>query len=371
MTKSQKLIDRKINSLYVHIPFCEHICFYCDFAKVIKPKDKKNIETYLNNLEVELNSYNDKLNDLETIYIGGGTPSCLDPIDTKRMLEILKKYSKNTNEFEYCIELNPESINEQNLILYKEYNINRLSIGIQTFDNDLLKKIGRIHDNSIAIEKYKLARFFGFENISIDLMYNLFNQKIEHIKTDIDFIKELKPDHISWYSLIIKDESIWGKKNFKKPLNDEYFDEHINKNLSSLGYQRYEISNYCLNQKFSKHNLNYWNNSLFVGVGFGASGFEQIEGKYYLTNNKGNVLNYKKQFELVSTQDYYFQIFMMGLRLVEGIDITLEKNILAYQYFEEKLNNIINKGWLVKEANFIKCTKKGYDILNEILVELL
>ncbi|AUM62532.1 radical SAM family heme chaperone HemW [Spiroplasma monobiae] len=369
--RNSNLKDRKINSLYVHIPFCEHICFYCDFVKVKKPEDPKVIEKYLDKLKNELSEYGDRLNDIQSIYIGGGTPSCLNLEQTIIMCEMLFKYSQKPN-FEYSIELNPESVTKEKLEIYKKYNINRISMGVQSFDNDLLKKIGRIHDNSIAINAYKLIREVGFENVSIDLMYNLYDQTKESINVDLSYIKELKPDHISWYSLIMKEKSVWGRKNMKVPENDELFDEIVNEGLKEIGYTRYEISNYALGEKNkSYHNMTYWNNSIFAGVGIGATGFEQINGKYFLTRNEGNILNYKKDFEELSQEDYYFQIIMMGLRLVDGIDISIEINKDIYEFYKEKINQKINENLLELVNNNIKCTERGFNILNEILIDFL
>ncbi|AKU80047.1 radical SAM family heme chaperone HemW [Spiroplasma turonicum] len=364
-------IKKDIKSLYVHIPFCEHICFYCDFVKVKKPTKKEElIYEYLDKLELELNSYNDKLDYIQTIYIGGGTPSCLDNEQTIRMCKILDKYTKYVSE--YSIELNPESVTYDKLKIYKKHNINRLSIGVQSFDNELLKKIGRVHDNSKAIEAYKTARKVGFNNISIDLMYNLFDQKPNNIYTDLDYISNLKPDHISWYSLIMKENSVWGKMKLKKPSNDEDFDNIVNNGLKDLDYSRYEISNYSLtSNKKSIHNLSYWNCDLFAGVGVGASGFEFINNNFYLTNNKGNYLKYNKEYELVSTSDLYFQIMMMGLRLIDGIDIKEGLNNKAYLYFQKPINDNIKEGLLTIMNNKLMCTARGINILNEILVSFL
>lgn len=367
---SSKIENRQIESLYVHIPFCEHICFFCDFVKVIKPKEEKAIFNYLENLESEINSYGEKLNFIKTIYIGGGTPSCLNEEQTIKLCEILKPLVKET-EFEYTIEINPESLTESKLEIYKNYHINRLSIGVQTFDNKLLKKIGRIHDNKMAIEKFKLARSFGFNNISIDLMYNLFDQTKEHIENDLNYIESLRPEHISWYSLIMKEDSAWGKKQLKLPDNDELFDDIVNEGLVKLGYKRYEISNYALNGAYSKHNTSYWNNSLFVGVGVGATGFEQIDGDYYLTSNKGKVDKYSKNYEKLTTDDYYFQILMMGLRMIDGIDITVSKNIDAYNHFYDLIQKKVKENLLEIVDNKLRCTTKGFNILNEILIDFL
>ncbi|AHI52707.1 radical SAM family heme chaperone HemW [Spiroplasma culicicola] len=368
--KSRINNDRKINSLYVHIPFCEHICFYCDFVKVIKPNKEELIDEYLDNLKVELDQYGDQLKAIKSIYIGGGTPSCLNETQTRKMCEILKPYVKE-HDFEYSIELNPESITEEKLKIYQEYHLNRLSIGVQTFNNKLLKKIGRIHDNSLAIEKYQLARKVGFDNISIDLMYNLFDQTGKDIYVDLEYISKLKPDHISWYSLIMKEDSIWGKKNLKTPGNDELFDDIVNEGLEKLGYQRYEISNYCLDNKYSRHNMTYWDNSLFAGVGVGAAGFEFKDGFYFTTLNKGNVEKYQKQYTQLSQEDYYFQIIMMSLRTIQGLDLSNPYNQEIYEFYREKIDAEIKRELLEVKENHLKATPRGLNILNEILVNLL
>ncbi|ARU91966.1 coproporphyrinogen III oxidase [Spiroplasma clarkii] len=364
------LETKQIKSLYVHIPYCEHICFYCDFVKVIKPKKAESIDQYLDLLAAELQNYGSRLDELESIYIGGGTPSCLDIKQSTRLCEMLSQYVKKTG-FEFTIELNPESITKEKLELYQKYHINRLSIGVQTFSNPLLKKIGRVHDNTQAIEMYLLARSLGFKNISLDLMYNLFDQTSADIAVDLQMIEKLCPDHISWYSLIMKESSVWGKRKLNLPGNDELFDDLVNTGLEKLGYQRYEISNYARANKQSVHNLSYWNNSLFAGVGVGASGFEYLDGQYYLTSNKGNVLNYKKEFEKLSTADYYFQILMMGLRLVDGIDLTQTDNKKMFDFYEAKITEQVKLGFLEISAKRLRCTKRGFNIMNEILITFL
>ncbi|WP_339021749.1 hypothetical protein [Spiroplasma endosymbiont of Atherix ibis] len=158
----------------------------------------------------------------------------------------------------------------------------------------------------------------------------------------------------------------------KVPENDELFDEIVNEWLEKLGYIRYEISNYALKQESkSFHNITYWNNSIFAGVGIDATGFEQKEGKYYLTKNEGNILSYKKQFQLLTKNDYYFKIIMMGLRLVEGIDLTLETNQKVYKFYEQIIKEKINSNLLEISNNKLKCTERGFNILNEILIDFL
>ncbi|WP_338972895.1 radical SAM family heme chaperone HemW [Spiroplasma endosymbiont of Panorpa germanica] len=364
-----KLVKTEVKSLYVHIPFCDNICFFCDFVKVKKTSDRQ-VENYLDKLEIEVNSQSDYLQNLETIYIGGGTPSCLNELCTIKMLEILKPFvNKN---LEYTIEINPEKVTKEKLQIYKDFGINRLSIGVQSFSNLLLKKIGRIHDNLQPINVIKMAREIGFDNISIDLIYNLFDQSKEDILIDIQKISEIKPDHISWYSLILKENSIWGKLKKKIPDNDEYFDEIINKQLEVLGYKRYEVSNYSLNGLVSKHNLAYWENKHFIGVGLGAAGFIGKDGKLFLTKNEGNVENWECVLQEISQKEYYFQIIMMGLRLIDGIDFNQVKHSKeALSYFREELQIHFNNQLLEETETGFKCTPRGYEIMDNILLDII
>ncbi|AHI53698.1 coproporphyrinogen III oxidase [Spiroplasma sabaudiense Ar-1343] len=364
-----KLIELDIESLYVHIPFCDSICFFCDFVKVKKTSDSE-VEDYLKKLENEISLNENYLSKIKTIYIGGGTPSCLNIECTIKMLEILKPFTTKVEE--YTIEINPEKVNEEKLKIYLKYGINRLSIGIQTFNNSLLKKIGRIHDNTQAIKVIKMARVLGFKNISIDLIYNLYDQTHEDILTDISFIKDLQPDHISWYSLILKENSIWGKLKNNLPENDEYFDEVINRELAHLRYQRYEVSNYGLNKSVSKHNLSYWTNKQFIGVGVGAAGFLKTNKGPILTKNSGNVLSWNQSTEILSQEDYYLQIIMMGLRLVDGINFeNVADGKAAFEFFKTDLEKHLDNGLLELTKTGLKCTKRGYEIMDAILVDLI
>ncbi|AXK51073.1 radical SAM family heme chaperone HemW [Spiroplasma alleghenense] len=366
---NDELITKDVKSLYVHIPFCDSICFFCDFVKVKKTSDEQ-VWQYLEKLEQEIESYRDDLGNLETIYIGGGTPSCLNEECTLKMLQILHPFVKEN--IEYTIEINPEKVSENKLELYKKFGVNRLSIGIQTFSNPLLKKIGRIHDNLEPIRVIELARKIGFENISIDLIYNLFEQNKDDILVDIEKIKELKPDHISWYSLILKENSIWGKLKKKLPENDEYFDEIINSKLIELGYCRYEVSNYSLNNKISLHNLSYWNNQRFIGVGIGAAGFIEMNNNLYLTKNEGNINHWERIDQLLSQKEYYFQIIMMGLRLVDGIDFSkVRDGALALDYFQSELKIHFENKLLELTDNGFKCTPRGYEIMDNILLDII
>ncbi|WP_368487212.1 radical SAM family heme chaperone HemW [Spiroplasma sp. DGKH1] len=361
-----------IKHLYVHIPFCDHICFYCDFFKIKKSQDLM-VDEYLTSLASEFERIKPQLTGLTTIYLGGGTPNSLNNTQLTRLLEILRGINQD-NLQEYTIELNPERITKEQLLILQKYHVNRLSIGIQTFNDQLLAKLNRKHTVQQAIDSYYLARELGFDNISFDLMYNLFDQSYQQISNDLAMVNQLQPDHLSWYSLILKENSYWGKTKTKLPDNDLAFDEIINSALVNFGYHRYEISNYSLTPaKQSQHNLCYWTNKSFLPLGPGASGFLNENNQYLLLENTRRYQGWEQKVTAISLPDYYFQILMMGLRLTAGIDLNTVKDAReAYEYYQEKISAEITKGNLVLIDNqFLKCTPQGYNILNDILVNIM
>ncbi|AGM24894.1 radical SAM family heme chaperone HemW [Spiroplasma chrysopicola] len=358
-----------IEHLYVHIPFCNHICFYCDFFKIKKNKEEMVTE-YLVTLTAEVAGLDLSKFNLKTIYLGGGTPNSLSDQQLTQLLTILQCFDQ-TNLEEYSIELNPENITNTQLVILKQYNVNRLSIGVQTFDDKLLKKINRHHNVKDVIDNYHLARKIGFDNISFDLIYNLFDQNQTHIIHDLAVVRELQPDHLSWYSLILKENSYWGKTKTKLPDYDIEFDEIVNTELQKIGYERYEISNYTLNKKYALHNLAYWTNKSFWPLGPGAVGFLN-DPKYLLVENSRKYCDWTQQTAQISQTDYYFQILMMGLRLTGGINLTTVKDANeAYQYYLPKISAEISHNRLEVVDNHLRCTPQGYNLLNDILINLL
>ncbi|WP_424526920.1 radical SAM family heme chaperone HemW [Spiroplasma endosymbiont of Glossina fuscipes fuscipes] len=357
-----------IEHLYVHIPFCDHICFYCDFFKIKKSRDEM-VNEYLLSLEQEISQSQPPFK-LKTIYLGGGTPNSLDDKQLEKLLQLLQK-NDQTAVVEYTTELNPEKITKSQLQLLKNYHVNRLSIGVQTFNDQLLKKINRHHSVADVVASYNLARDEGFDNISFDLIYNLFDQTTDDIQQDLIMVKQLQPDHISWYSLILKENSYWGKTKVKLPDYDIAFDEIINAALNKMGYVRYEISNYTNNNKKSQHNLGYWTNKSFWLFGPGAAGFINEDGHYLLENTR-KYANWTQQKTEILLADYYFQILMMGLRVLEGINLATVKDAqAAITYYETKIADEVAKNNLVFENNHLRCTKQGLNILNDILVNIM
>ncbi len=354
-----------INSLYLHIPFCNKICTYCDFTRYLKPKNSVSVfDQYLNSIFEELDSNLDKyIFKIKTIYIGGGTPNILSNDQLERLFIKLSIFKPE----EFTIELNPELVTKNQLLLFKKYHVNRLSLGVQTTNSKILKVLKREHTNDDVVNAINWARDLNFTNISIDLIYNLPFQKFSDIENDFKFIAKIKPDHISWYSLILKENSILTKKGYKlNNFTDYEYDVIINKKIKTMGYKRYEVSNYAKNDKKSLHNMGYWNSVNWLALGSGASSFIGMELKN--NNKKVDYSNYAYESTFLSKQDYYFQLLMMGLRLIDGIKIT-GNNKLAFDFYETKIKKLIAEKKLIYKNNILKVEDINY--LNNVLVRIL
>ena len=260
-----------VRSCYIHIPFCHSICSYCDFCKLYY--DEIMVDNYLEALEREINSIYQK-EVLDTIYIGGGTPSSLSEKQLIRLFEIISKL-KVSNKLEYTIEGNIESTTISKLELYKKYGINRLSFGIESINENNLKLMERESAKEMIIEVIEKSRFLGFNNINVDLIYALPGEDMDVLKKDLDFILSLDVEHISTYSLLIEDHTklkIQGIKNISEDIDYEMY-QTIYNYLNSYGYNHYEISNYSKDGYYSRHNTVYWNNQEYYGFGLGASSY--------------------------------------------------------------------------------------------------
>ena len=264
-----------MKGLYIHIPFCNTICSYCDFNKMISKIDRQNI--YINRLIEEINSYDNKLNDLTSIYIGGGTPNSISLTNSESIFKVLDKY--NNNLLEYSIELNPELINEELVILLKKYNITRVSIGVQTINDSSIKLLNRNHNRQTVVNAINLLKKYNIDNINIDMIFGIPNTTITDLNKDLDFVLSLPITHISYYSLIIEDKTIIKykiDKNEIEELEDDLIADMYNlvsNKLNENGFIQYEISNYAKNGYESKHNLLYWTQQNYIGLGLNAVSF--------------------------------------------------------------------------------------------------
>ncbi|MDY2803928.1 MAG: radical SAM family heme chaperone HemW [Bacilli bacterium] len=356
-------------SIYIHIPFCNSICTYCDFCKIFY--NKKYINDYLNNLEQEIKvRYKSEI--VNTIFIGGGTPSSLDDEELIRLMNIIEIFKLNDN-YEFTVECNIESITENKLKIMKKYGVNRISIGVESFDNSIIKLLGRNHTKKDVYNKMEIVKRY-FSNINIDLIYAAYDD-INILKSDIDCFLKLDIPHISTYSLIIEDNTmlkINGMKNIDEDIDYEMY-KYIEDTLEKNNYIHYEISNYAKNGYQSKHNLVYWNNEEYYGFGLSSTSYINNER---ITNTK-NLRKYLNG-EYLDTSVYEDKDIrmeneiMLGLRKLDGIDLDRFKdkfNVSLEDIYN--IDNLISDGYLVKEDNYIKINKKYMYISNEIIVRIL
>ena len=367
--------------VYIHIPFCAKKCIYCDFVSFENRLElqEKYISKLLEEIENERYLF-DKYN-VTTIYIGGGTPSI---IKDKLIGDILNKINR-IEQTEITIEVNPGTIDKQKLMNYKKYGINRLSIGLQSTNNDILKQIGRIHNYRDFLDTYKYAKEVGFDNINVDLMIGLPNQSIQDIKNSIEQIIELKPNHISVYSLIIEPdtpiEKMIEKNIIKLPSEDEERNQYgYIKNLLELqGYKHYEISNFALDGKISKHNMNCWEQKQYIGFGLAAHSYinkkrfsntEELE--IYLSRDYRQI---KTLHEVQSLQDEEKEYMLLGLRKIDGVKISRFKEKFNGQnpifLFRKELRKLVDEGLLQIDLDYVKLTRKGLDLANLVWEEFV
>ena len=355
-------------SIYIHIPFCNSICTYCDFCKIFY--NKKYINDYLNNLEQEIKvRYKSEI--VNTIFIGGGTPSSLDDEELIRLMNIIEIFKLNDN-YEFTVECNIESITENKLKIMKKYGVNRISIGVESFDNSIIKLLGRNHTKKDVYNKMGIVKRY-FSNINIDLIYAAYDD-INILKSDIDCFLKLDIPHISTYSLIIEDNTmlkINGMKNIDEDIDYEMY-KYIEDALEKNDYIHYEISNYAKNGYQSKHNLGYWNNYEYYG--FGLSSVSYI-GNKRISNTK-NLSKYLSGSYLDYTQEEDKDIqmeneVMLGLRKFDGINLDEFKekfNVLLENVYD--IDDLVRDGYLIKENNYLKINKKYMYISNEVIVRM-
>lgn len=359
-----------IKSCYIHIPFCKKICSYCDFCK--NYYDELVVDNYLDNLKKEI-SKNYKSEVLDTLYIGGGTPSSLSKNNLNKLINILKLFKLN-NSYEFTFECNYEDINEELLDLLKNNKVNRISIGIQTFNDKFSKVLNRDINKKEMIEKINLTKKY-FSNINIDLMYALPGESINDLKMDLEIIKKLDVTHISTYALIIEDHTNLKLQNIKETRDDIQNKMYylIVDYLKNNGYNHYELSNFAKENYESRHNLTYWNNDNYYGFGAGASGF--IDNIRY--DNTKSVFKYnagitKVYEEKLSLNELMKDEVMLSLRKINGInknDFYKKYNVLLEDAFDYK--NLIRNNFLTETSKNVYINENELFVSNEIIIMFL
>lgn len=362
-----------VESAYIHIPFCKSKCKYCSFVSFAN-QSSEMYRKYVDVLLEEVSHFyqNEKL---KTLYFGGGTPSLLSLGDLK---DICSKFNFDFNA-EKTIEINPETVDWSYLKGLREIGFNRLSIGVQSFDDEILKKIGRIHTSEKAVQTIIDAQNSGFENISVDFIYGLPNQSLEGFVGDLQKAVNLGVSHISLYGLKIEEGcAFYKEKLVNLPDSDMQADMYLSAIdlLENSGFEHYEISNFCKRNCSSKHNLNYWSCGEYYGFGLGAHGY--VDGYRYenLQEFSSYFNDYKTKIskEKLTKQEMLEEFIFLGLRKKDGIDVTeINKKFLID--FEEQYNSILNKyietGHLLKNGNNYSFSNEGFLLSNVILADFI
>lgn len=299
-------------------------------------------------------------NQYETIYLGGGTPNHLSNELLFELLNNLKPYL-NSN-YEFTIECNPDLITIEQINIFNKTGINRISLGVQSTNNSILKLLKRTHSFQDVENAIKLLQSNNITNISCDFIYDLPNTTNSDLDNAIKFLKEFNIPHVSFYALEIKENSILKRQNYYLDLeNQESKMQYLFSQLKANNFIRYEVSNWCIDKKYmSKHNLAYWLSNEWKSLGYGGCGFENM-CSYEIGGSIDNF--YVTKFEYLEDKDYYFQILMMGLRLVDGLDLNNSKYLKSYEYYKNKLTDCFI------ENNQLKI--KNIDLLHDVLVKLL
>ncbi len=388
-------------SIYIHIPFCVQKCAYCDFLSA--PGTLEVQEQYLHELMEEITQKAEQYAEsyiVQTVFIGGGTPTCVPPDLLCQVLAIVKECFEVAEDAEISMECNPGTTTRESLRIYREAGINRLSIGLQSAQDDLLKKLGRIHDYEQFLETYRNARAAGFSNINIDLMSALPGQTLADYKDTLLKVLALRPEHISAYSLIVEEGTPFYDMELDLPDEDteRAMYELTETLLKDQGYHRYEISNYALEGRECRHNQVYWERGEYLGVGLGASSFlrrkdagailpkglSEEENVPYMqeirTRNNSVLSTYLQgdfglEEELVlSKREAMEEFFFLGLRQMKGVSLIAFAEQFGedtIEWFDESIIQNIRDGLLVQEGGRLFLTKKGIDVSNFVFERFL
>ncbi|PLS01207.1 radical SAM family heme chaperone HemW [Neobacillus cucumis] len=375
-----------IKAAYLHIPFCEHICHYCDFNKVFLKGQP--VEDYLKalDLEMKLTLAEFPTDSLDTIFVGGGTPTSLNEQQLYTFCESINRNLPKSENLEFTFEANPGDLTKGKLQILKDAGVNRISLGVQTFNEELLKKIGRVHRAKDVYETIDNAKQIGFQNISIDLIFSLPNQTVQEFKESLDQAFSLNIPHFSAYSLIIEPKTVFYNllKKGRLPTPGEDVEasmyEMLMEEMEKQGFHQYEISNFSRPGYESKHNLTYWNNEYYYGFGAGAHSY--VNGtrrsntgplKRYIDQLNRNALPIFEDHQVTMEEQMEEEMFL-GLRKTDGVSIahfTKKFGKDPIKLFEKELDDLILKQWIEVQDDKIYLTKKGRLLGNEVFQAFL
>ena len=367
--------------IYFHIPFCYRACSYCDFHFSTSLKAEQNV---ISAMKMELiNRLSELSSNVKTIYFGGGTPSIIKPEEIGSFIQLINERNEIEKDAEITLECNPEDLSESNLNNWYSAGINRLSIGVQSFNTKALKTLNRAHNRSQAIAGINLARKVGFNNISIDLIYSIPGLQMTELKSDIKQLLDLNPEHISCYQLTIEPRTALAhqiKKNNIIEVDDESSRQQfllIHDEFTNKRYNHYEISNYAKPGFESKHNSAYWTREHYLGIGPSAHSFINGKRRWNVSNNASYIKNINEPSlfseEIISDKDIFNEMILTGMRTSKGIDLTALKRISSDQSIELmmlKINHWKTEGLAKTKDDNLVLTPKGWLISDGLAVEL-
>lgn len=369
--------------LYIHIPFCVKKCHYCDFYSVCHTNEGESeyVNALCDHIRNEAHQYKDY--EIDTVFLGGGTPSVLSAESILQISQTVKVSFKLSSTLEFTIEANPGTLDAQKLSAYKNAGINRLSIGLQSTSDKELCALGRIHTLETFAHSYSLAREYGFDNISIDVMYGLPNQTVEDFSKTLDHVCDFNPEHISAYCLKIEENTHFGKirSTLTLPDDDEEYEMYmlLCEKLKARGYEQYEISNFSKSGFYSRHNMKYWQSQEYIS--FGPAAHSYFEGKRYSYSRDidkyikcpQKVYDTENDGESVAKIDKMDEYVMLKLRLAGGVDEGEFFEKFGTPFAEEypEAEKFIKSGHMVHKNGAYRFTSKGFFVSNYILTEIL
>ena len=368
--------------IYVHIPFCVKKCNYCDFNSSSASDEVQNI--YTDSLVNEIKEFG-KLKKVtaDTVFLGGGTPTLLGEKNLEKIITAIKENIIIAPDNEFTIECNPKTANLGTFRILRDLGVNRVSLGVQSMDDEILKILGRVHNLKDFIECFASARIAGFENINFDLMFAVPNQTEKIWQTTLETAVKLEPKHISAYGLQLEEGTYFyeNQENYKFPDDEENrrMYELLVEFLGSKGYNRYEISNFAIPGFESRHNLKYWDLTEYVGFGLGSSSF--FEGvRYQNPEVMADYLDFADNFtpfwngEKQSENDLISEFMFLGLRLQKGVsdlDFKAKFGKSFFEIFSKEIAENVEKGLLIKENDRIYLSSKGFDLANSVMSDFL
>ena len=378
---------KKELELYLHIPFCVSKCKYCDFLSA--PSGEEQRQIYVERLCRRIRYWSDVIHnygyEIVSIFVGGGTPSILTEAQITRIFEAVRESFPIREDAEITLEMNPGTDVKDKLPVYRKLGINRLSMGLQSADNEELKCLGRIHTYEDFRQVYQWAREAGFTNINVDLMSAIPGQTLESYEDTLRKVADLEPEHISAYSLIIEEGTPFYERYGEGRHAEELPDEDIERQmyvrtgeiLEDYGYHRYEISNYAKDGYECRHNLGYWDRKEYLGLGAGASSLmDHIRWKEpdHIGPSTGLVLEEREDFTRLRRKDEMEEFMFLGLRKINGVseyDFYKSFRVSMDEIYKESIENLIKEGLLVREEDRIRLTDRGIDLSNYALSQFL